>query len=92
LATLRDRWRRMEADLDEKCGRKQNYTVSEAAAFWGVCQETAYRWHRKGEISSTNYGERKIRISRQQMLDKQWERYGEPAFFSKLFSGLPERH
>jgi excisionase family DNA binding protein len=92
LAPIRGRWHRMEADLDQKCGRKEEYTVLEAAAFWNKSEETVRRWIRAGKIKTTNRGQRKTRISRQLMLDKQWELSGESAFFSKLYSGLPERH
>jgi excisionase family DNA binding protein len=91
IAPRRERWLRMVEVLDQEHGRREYYTVSEAAAFWEVHKETVYRWRRKGEIALANFGERKIRISRQQMLNKRWELRGEPAFFSKLFSGLPER-
>ena len=91
IAPLQDRWHHIEADLDQKCGRKEEYTVPEAAAFWGKDKETVRRWIRASKIKTTNRGQRKTRISRQLMLDKQWELSGEPAFLSKLFSGLPER-
>jgi hypothetical protein len=92
ITPRRNRWLQMVEVLDQEHGRKQNYTVPEAAAFWDRDKETVRRWIRAGKIKTTNKGQRKTRVSRQLMLDKQWELSGEPAFFSKLFSGLPERH
>jgi excisionase family DNA binding protein len=90
ITPRRKRWLQMVEDLDQEHGRRQTYTVPEAAAFWDKHPKTVRRWVREGKIASSNRGQRKTRISREQMLAKQWELHGELAFFSKLFSGLPE--
>jgi hypothetical protein len=89
IAPLRARWHRMEADLDQKCGREEQYTIPEAAVFWGRDKKTVERWAREGQIASSNRGQRKTRISREQMLVKQWELRGEPTV-PNLFLSLPE--
>jgi excisionase family DNA binding protein len=73
FAQAHERQQQMEERLDQLWGHKQGYTVLEAAVFWDRHEKTVRRWIREAKISATNKGERKTRISRQQMLDKQWE-------------------
>jgi excisionase family DNA binding protein len=90
ISRARKRWQQMEEALDQECGRKHDYTVAEAAAFWDVHEKTVRRWIHEGRIYWTNHGIRKTRIARQEMLAKQWERDGEAKFFAKIFLMVAE--
>ncbi len=90
MAQARKRWQQMEEALDEECGRKQEYTVAEAAVFWDIHEKTVRRWIGEGKVRWTNHGVRKTRISRQEMLAAQWEREGEKEIFAKVFSMYSE--
>ncbi len=47
---------------------KELISVPEAYALFGISKETIYRLVRKGLITSTNLGERQIRVSKEELL------------------------
>ena len=47
---------------------KELISVPEAYALFGISKETIYRLIRKGVITSTNLGERQIRVSKEELL------------------------
>ena len=56
-------------DVVKKIPKSKEYiTVPEAYALFGISKETIYRLIRKGVIQSINAGERKIRVSKEELL------------------------